>query len=311
MSLSDVFRDRHYAPGYVYIAGSLSAEAMKIGVTGNINQQQKQLRAKRYGGLNDWVLLYYAWVDEGSGRTEHEARGKLKDYRVIRFYKKDGSRQRGREIVACRFGLALEALTSLLTEDQVSSAWKYAFTEEYEFGWQPVEANMYLYFGSPAPIGIPLDRVLLWRFDSLDFSVRLQNFFRDEGIRHIGQLVVKSEADLLRSPNFGRKCLVDVKDFLARWGLHLAMDIPEWPPQEIETLWAAAEPFFQKVGELDLSVAVINHLLDQRIFYVGQLVQKSELELRGAFLGPKSVMHIQQALAKKGTHFGAELPRWR
>ena len=66
MSLSEVYRDRYYSPGYVYIAGSLSERVLKIGVTINIHGQQAYLRNRRYGSIGDWVLLYYIHVDSGS-----------------------------------------------------------------------------------------------------------------------------------------------------------------------------------------------------------------------------------------------------
>ena len=123
MDWSDTFRDRFYDPGYVYIAGSLSHRVLKIGTTVNIRQQEKRLRRTAYGSIEDWVLLYYVWVSEG-GRIEHDARRILKRYRQLRMYDKEGHRQKGREIVNCRFGIALEALTGLLDEAQHAGATK-------------------------------------------------------------------------------------------------------------------------------------------------------------------------------------------
>jgi hypothetical protein len=114
---SDTFRDRYYDPGYVYIAGSLSHRVLKIGTTVNIGQQERRLRRTAYGSIEDWTLLYYVWVEEG-GRIEHDARRLLKRYRQLRMYDKEGHRQKGREIVNCRFGIALEALTGLLDDAQ-------------------------------------------------------------------------------------------------------------------------------------------------------------------------------------------------
>jgi hypothetical protein len=81
MSLSDAFRDRHYAAGYIYIAGSLWGRALKIGTTINIRGQQSKLRYLQYGGLDDWRLLYYVRVSEDSGRIEHAARRRLQRYK--------------------------------------------------------------------------------------------------------------------------------------------------------------------------------------------------------------------------------------
>jgi hypothetical protein len=123
MDWSDTFRDRFYGPGYVYIAGSLSHRVIKIGTTVNIRQQERRLRRTAYGSIEDWVLLYYVWVSEG-GRIEHDARRLLKRYRQLRMYDKEGYRQKGREIVNCRFSIALEALTGLLDNAQRADATK-------------------------------------------------------------------------------------------------------------------------------------------------------------------------------------------
>ena len=132
MSLSDAFRDRHYAPGYVYIAGSLSGRLIKIGTTINIGQQQKRLRNLKYASLNDWVILYYVRVDEG-GRIEHDARRGLRHYKILRMYEKDGSWQKGRETLKCSFSMAYTALSNLLTDEQKRREWESCFCLDYEF----------------------------------------------------------------------------------------------------------------------------------------------------------------------------------
>jgi hypothetical protein len=90
---SDTFRDRHYEPGYVYIAGSLSNRILKIGMTVNIRGQEKRLRRDRYGSIDDWVLLYYVWVEE-RGKTEHDARRRLRRYRTYACTTRTGARRR-------------------------------------------------------------------------------------------------------------------------------------------------------------------------------------------------------------------------
>ena len=49
-------------------------------------------------------------------------------------------------------------------------------------------------------------------------------------------LIQKSEGEMLRTPNFGRKSLNEIKEVLAEMGLHLGMDVPNWPPENIEEL---------------------------------------------------------------------------
>lgn len=116
---SDTLRDRHYEPGYVYIAGSLSNRIPKIGMTVNIRGQEKWLRRDRYGSIDDWVLLYYVWVKE-RGKTEHDARRRLRRYRSLRVYYKNGSPRKKRELVECRFGIVFEAVTELLVSGRAA-----------------------------------------------------------------------------------------------------------------------------------------------------------------------------------------------
>src|SRR5713226_7098663 len=118
MSLNDVFRDRYYASGCIYIAGSLSGRVVKIGTTGNIRRYQRYLQNRKYGNLADWEILYCFWVNEGAGRIEHDARGRLQQYKTMRMYEKDGRWQKGREILQCSFSAALAALTDAVGDDK-------------------------------------------------------------------------------------------------------------------------------------------------------------------------------------------------
>jgi DNA-directed RNA polymerase subunit alpha len=72
--------------------------------------------------------------------------------------------------------------------------------------------------------------------DELEFSVRTANCLKNEGIIYIGDLVQRTEGDMLRIPHFGRKPLNAVKEVLAQIGLHLGMDVPNWPPKNIAEL---------------------------------------------------------------------------
>jgi T5orf172 domain len=133
MSLSDAFRDRHYGPGYVYIAGSLSGRVLKIGTTWNIRRQRNRLNYVAYGSLSDWMMLYSVWVDSGAGDVEHTARRQLQRYKTMRMYEKDGSWQKGREIVRCSFSLAYEALSCLISEEAKSNEWRSKNCSLFEF----------------------------------------------------------------------------------------------------------------------------------------------------------------------------------
>ena len=83
---------------------------------------------------------------------------------------------------------------------------------------------------------LPFNKNLLRKVDELELSVRSANCLKNDNIIYIGDLVQKTEADMLRTPNFGRKSLNEIKEVLAQMGLHLGMDIPNWPPENIEEL---------------------------------------------------------------------------
>ncbi|HSC18873.1 MAG TPA: DNA-directed RNA polymerase subunit alpha [Rhizomicrobium sp.] len=78
--------------------------------------------------------------------------------------------------------------------------------------------------------------VLLKKVDELELSVRSANCLKNDNIVYIGDLIQKSEAEMLRTPNFGRKSLNEIKAVLAEMGLHLGMEVPGWPPENIEDL---------------------------------------------------------------------------
>jgi len=83
---------------------------------------------------------------------------------------------------------------------------------------------------------LPFNKNLLRKVDELELSVRSANCLKNDNIVYIGDLVQKSEAEMLRTPNFGRKSLNEIKEVLAQMGLHLGMEIPGWPPENIEEL---------------------------------------------------------------------------
>ena len=77
---------------------------------------------------------------------------------------------------------------------------------------------------------------LLMKVDELELSVRSANCLKNDNVIYIGDLVQKTEAEMLRTPNFGRKSLNEIKEVLSQMGLHLGMKIPNWPPENIEEL---------------------------------------------------------------------------
>ena len=67
---------------------------------------------------------------------------------------------------------------------------------------------------------------LLKKVDELELSVRSANCLKNDNIVYIGDLIQKTEAEMLRTPNFGRKSLNEIKEVLAAMGLHLGMEVP-------------------------------------------------------------------------------------
>ena len=91
---------------------------------------------------------------------------------------------------------------------------------------------------------LPFNKHLLRKVDELELSVRSANCLKNDNIIYIGDLVLKSESDMLRTPNFGRKSLNEIKEVLSQMGLHLGMEISNWPPENIEDLAKRLDEIF-------------------------------------------------------------------
>ena len=89
---------------------------------------------------------------------------------------------------------------------------------------------------SEAPKEPEFNRNLLRKVDELELSVRSMNCLKNDNIIYIGDLVQKSEGEMLRTPNFGRKSLNEIKEILNGMSLYLGMEIPNWPPENIAEL---------------------------------------------------------------------------
>ena len=90
--------------------------------------------------------------------------------------------------------------------------------------------------GEPQSDAQQINRYLLKKVDELELSVRSANCLKNDNIIYIGDLVGKTEAEMLRTPNFGRKSLNEIKEVLSSMGLRLGMEIPGWPPENIEEM---------------------------------------------------------------------------
>jgi DNA-directed RNA polymerase subunit alpha len=90
--------------------------------------------------------------------------------------------------------------------------------------------------GDSAKPELPFNPALLKKVDELELSVRSANCLKNDNIVYIGDLIQKTEAEMLRTPNFGRKSLNEIKEVLQTMDLSLGMDVPNWPPENIEDL---------------------------------------------------------------------------
>jgi DNA-directed RNA polymerase subunit alpha len=105
------------------------------------------------------------------------------------------------------------------------------------------QLNMFVNFDEPQEIVVrekpsepEFNRNLLRKVDELELSVRSMNCLKNDNIIYIGDLVQKSEGEMLRTPNFGRKSLNEIKEVLNGMSLYLGMEIPNWPPDNIAEL---------------------------------------------------------------------------
>ncbi len=80
----------------------------------------------------------------------------------------------------------------------------------------------------------PFNENLLRSVDELELSVRSANCLANANIRLIGELVQRSEAEMLKTKNFGRKSLKEIKEILAEMGLSLGMKLENWPPKYLQ-----------------------------------------------------------------------------
>ena len=96
---------------------------------------------------------------------------------------------------------------------------------------EPTEAKK----DEPKP-ELAFNPALLKKVDELELSVRSANCLKNDNIVYIGDLIQKTEGEMLRTPNFGRKSLNEIKEVLANMGLHLGMEVPGWPPENIDDL---------------------------------------------------------------------------
>ena len=105
------------------------------------------------------------------------------------------------------------------------------------------QLSLFVNFDEPVEIEKPpqstelvFNKNLLRKVDELELSVRSMNCLKNDNIIYIGDLVQKTEPEMLRTPNFGRKSLNEIKEVLNSMSLYLGMEVPKWPPENISEL---------------------------------------------------------------------------
>ena len=86
-----------------------------------------------------------------------------------------------------------------------------------------------------------VDPILLRPVDDLELTVRSANCLKAENIFLIGDLIQRTEVELLKTPNLGKKSLTEIKDVLATRGLSLGMRLENWPPENLDELLASSK----------------------------------------------------------------------
>jgi DNA-directed RNA polymerase subunit alpha len=156
----------------------------------------------------------------------------------------------GQDLDYDKLTLTVETDGSVAAEDAVGYAARILqdqlqlFINFEEPAQRPVAAAPVAGAVEEAPTDVMMNRNLLKKVDELELSVRSANCLKNDNIIYIGDLVQKSEPEMLRTPNFGRKSLNEIKEVLASMGLRLGMDIPGWPPENIEDLAKKLEQEF-------------------------------------------------------------------
>jgi DNA-directed RNA polymerase subunit alpha len=147
-------------------------------------------------------------------------------------YKIDNTRE-GQVLDYDKLTLTLETDGSVSPEDAVAYAARIIQDQ----------LSIFVNFDEPTKVEVreevaelAFNPALLKKVDELELSVRSANCLKNDNIVYIGDLIQKTEAEMLRTPNFGRKSLNEIKEVLAGMGLHLGMEVPAWPPENIEDL---------------------------------------------------------------------------
>jgi len=132
-----------------------------------------------------------------------------------------------------RLVVEIETNGAITAEDAVRASAKILVEQLAVFA--QLEGNELAAFDSPAPRSAQqFDPILLRPVDELELTVRSANCLKAENIYYIGDLIQRTENELLKTPNLGRKSLNEIKEVLASRGLTLGMRLENWPPAGLE-----------------------------------------------------------------------------
>jgi DNA-directed RNA polymerase subunit alpha len=127
----------------------------------------------------------------------------------------------------------IETNGAITAEDAVRASAKILVEQLAVFA--QLEGSELAAFDTPAPRGsAQFDPILLRPVDELELTVRSANCLKAENIYYIGDLIQRTENELLKTPNLGRKSLNEIKEVLASRGLTLGMKLESWPPAALE-----------------------------------------------------------------------------
>jgi T5orf172 domain len=126
------FAGRFNLKQYLYIAGSLKARLIKIGVCKDLSQRLRQICAERHGDARDWEVLYAVEI-ERAGELEDRVLTRLGQYSIYSTYWKDGVIQQSIELRKCSIGQAMEAMATELDGKEYYTAINWRDKSAYEF----------------------------------------------------------------------------------------------------------------------------------------------------------------------------------
>jgi len=133
-----------------------------------------------------------------------------------------------------RLVVDIETNGAITAEDAVRASAKILVEQLAVFA--QLEGNELAAFDSPTPRGAQqFDPILLRPVDELELTVRSANCLKAENIYYIGDLIQRTENELLKTPNLGRKSLNEIKEVLASRGLTLGMKLESWPPAGLDS----------------------------------------------------------------------------